>query len=241
MAVLLQFESRSNTNYTVSRSQCETEEEIFCGSLLSSLYCLSCQDTSIKRKKFQDLKLDTTESCTIAEELTRHFVRFMFRTCEKCQQRVRVKETLLVIQQPTVLLIRCEVKGTINIEISQEIELTLQHSSDDVTVLKYQLVSMVVKSHGHYRAYLLAEDKFCQESLPDGSTYELFYELTNNAADGATIDKTTVKAKRIVRKMPLNNEALFLKITENTEKAEKKPKRKNDVLNVSICCNTRCT
>lgn len=146
--------------------------QIFGGSLLSQLKCLSCKGESNKADEIMDVSLDLYESNSLREALSRFFQPEVLDggnkySCERCKKLSAAKKQLFILRAPNVLVIQLKRfegvhGGKINrsIEFEEMLELSnYMHKSALESEPKYNLFGSIVHSgyspeSGHYYAYI---------------------------------------------------------------------------------------
>ncbi|KAI0498712.1 hypothetical protein KFK09_019602 [Dendrobium nobile] len=146
--------------------------QIFGGSLLSQLKCLSCKGESNKSDEIMDVSLDLYESNSLREALSRFFQAEILDggnkySCERCKKLSVAKKQLFILRAPNVLVIQLKRfegvhGGKINrsIEFEEMLELSnYMYKSAQESEPKYNLFGSIVHSgyspeSGHYYAYI---------------------------------------------------------------------------------------
>ncbi|XP_020585349.1 ubiquitin carboxyl-terminal hydrolase 25 [Phalaenopsis equestris] len=146
--------------------------QIFGGSLLSQLKCLSCKGESNKADEIMDVSLDLYESNSLREALSRFFRAEVLDgnnkySCERCKKLSVAKKQLFILRAPNVLVIQLKRfegvhGGKINrcIEFEEILELSnYMYKSCQESEPKYSLFGSIVHSgyspeSGHYYAYI---------------------------------------------------------------------------------------
>lgn len=146
--------------------------QIFGGSLLSQLKCLSCKGESNKADEIMDVSLDLYESNSLREALSRFFQAEVLDggnkySCERCKKLSAAKKQMFIVRAPNVLVIQLKRfegvhGGKINrsIEFEEMLELSnYMHKSAKESEPKYNLFGSIVHSgyspeSGHYYAYI---------------------------------------------------------------------------------------
>ncbi|KAL0912052.1 hypothetical protein M5K25_017995 [Dendrobium thyrsiflorum] len=146
--------------------------QIFGGSLLSQLKCLSCKGESNKSDEIMDVSLDLYESNSLREALSRFFQAEILDggnkySCDRCKKLSVAKKQLFILRAPNVLVIQLKRfegvhGGKINrsIEFEEMLELSnYMYKSAQESEPKYNLFGSIVHSgyspeSGHYYAYI---------------------------------------------------------------------------------------
>lgn len=146
--------------------------QIFGGSLLSQVKCLSCKGESNKTDEIMDISLDLFESNSLRDALGRFFRAEVLDgnnkySCQRCKKLSVAKKQLFLIRAPNVLVIQLKrfegVHGgkiNRNIEFEEMLELSnYVYKSAQESEPKYNLFGSIVHAgyspeSGHYYAYI---------------------------------------------------------------------------------------
>lgn len=146
--------------------------QIFGGSLLSQVKCLSCKGESNKTDEIMDISLDLFESNSLRDALGKFFRAEVLDgsnkySCQRCKKLSVAKKQMFIVRAPNVLVIQLKrfegVHGgkiNRNIEFEEMLELSnYVYKSSQESEPKYNLFGSIVHSgyspeSGHYYAYI---------------------------------------------------------------------------------------